>query len=98
MTSTLRCGAIGQFWPYRTGAMQDRASELRRIHLPRTWVNKNVCCYSRAVTDRSLYSMLHYARGLAGPSKQLPGVCLGLGVYVTNMPLGIPRCAGTPRQ
>src|SRR5215210_4717805 len=78
--------------------MQDPQYRLLRIHLPRTPVNKNVCCYSRAVADRSLYSMLHYARGLAGPSKQLPGVCLGLGVYVTNMPLGIPRCAGTPRQ
>jgi hypothetical protein len=28
------------FWPYRTGGMQDSASELRRIPLPRTRVNK----------------------------------------------------------
>src|SRR5215211_2791113 len=40
MTSTLRCGAIGRFWPNRTGAMQDAASELRRTPLPRTPVNK----------------------------------------------------------
>jgi hypothetical protein len=26
--------------PYRTRAMQDPGYELRRIHLPRTWVNK----------------------------------------------------------
>src|SRR5215208_4469109 len=42
MTSTLRCGAVGRFWPYRTGAMQDPASELRRIPLPRTPVNKGL--------------------------------------------------------
>src|SRR5215218_3580494 len=35
MTSTLRCGFVGRFWPYRTGAMQDPASELPRIPLPR---------------------------------------------------------------
>src|SRR5215218_4681887 len=40
MTSTLRCGAMGRFWPYRTGAMQDAANELRRITLLRGWVNK----------------------------------------------------------
>src|SRR5215211_8830343 len=40
MTSTLRCGAIGRFWPYRTGAMQDPGYELRRIPLLRGWVNK----------------------------------------------------------
>src|SRR5215213_10990688 len=39
MTSTLRCGVMGRFWPYRTGAMQDRARELRRTTLPRTPVN-----------------------------------------------------------
>src|SRR5688500_4584399 len=40
MTSTLRCGAIGRFWPYRTGAMHNVVYELRRISLPRTRVNK----------------------------------------------------------
>src|SRR5215208_5856997 len=40
MTSTLRCGAMGRFWPHRTGAMQDPVSELRRISLPRTPLNK----------------------------------------------------------
>src|SRR5215211_9557022 len=33
MTSTLRCGAMGRFWPYRSGAMNDPASELRRTPL-----------------------------------------------------------------
>src|SRR5215208_5908909 len=40
MTSTLRCGFVGRLWPYRTGAMQDPVSELRRILLPRTSANK----------------------------------------------------------
>jgi hypothetical protein len=31
---------MGRFWPYRTGAMQDAANELRRIPLPRTSVNR----------------------------------------------------------
>src|SRR5829696_1116987 len=42
MTRTLRCGAMGRFWPYRTGAMQDPVSELPRIPIPRRWVNKLV--------------------------------------------------------
>jgi hypothetical protein len=28
------------FWPYRTGAMQDRGYELPRIPILGTWVNK----------------------------------------------------------
>src|SRR5215211_6616892 len=40
MTSTLRCGYAGRFWPYRSGVMQDPANELRRIPLLRGWVNK----------------------------------------------------------
>jgi hypothetical protein len=32
---------MGRFWPYRTGAMQDPVSELRRITLPRSRVNKD---------------------------------------------------------
>ena len=28
--------------PIRGESMQDRASELRRMHLPRTWVNKGM--------------------------------------------------------
>src|SRR5829696_3697898 len=40
MTSTLRCGYVGRFWPYRSGVMQDPANELRRIPLLRGWVNK----------------------------------------------------------
>src|SRR5215212_2945743 len=36
MTSTLRCGFVRRFWPYRTGAMQDPANELRRIPLLET--------------------------------------------------------------
>src|SRR5215203_516677 len=31
---------MGRLWPYRTGAMQNVVYELRRIYLPRTWVNK----------------------------------------------------------
>src|SRR5215213_10712559 len=42
MASTLRCGALGRFWPYRTGAMQDPGCELRRIILPRTSVNRSI--------------------------------------------------------
>src|SRR5215207_5945536 len=37
MTSTLRCWFVGRFWPYRTGAMQDPANELRRIPLLRLY-------------------------------------------------------------
>src|SRR5215204_2125022 len=33
-------GAVGYFWHYRSGAMQDRGYELLRIHLLRTPVNK----------------------------------------------------------
>jgi hypothetical protein len=33
-------GRTGVFWTYRTGVMRDPASELRRITLPRTPVNK----------------------------------------------------------
>src|SRR5215212_1598629 len=51
MTSTLRCGAIGRFWPYRTGAMQDPASELRRITLLGTSVNKPRILPSRGASD-----------------------------------------------
>jgi hypothetical protein len=36
-----RTGAIGRFWHPRTRAMQDRANGFRRIHLPRTSVNKS---------------------------------------------------------
>jgi hypothetical protein len=36
----LRSGPIDCFWPYRGGAIQDRESELLRIPLPRTSVNK----------------------------------------------------------
>jgi hypothetical protein len=39
MTSTLRCGAMGRFWPYRTGAMHNVVYELRRILLLGTSVN-----------------------------------------------------------
>jgi len=35
-----RTGAIGCFWPYRTGAMQDSGYGLPRIHLLGTWMNK----------------------------------------------------------
>src|SRR5215217_2890975 len=42
MPLTLRCGAMGRFWPYRSGAMQDPANELRRIPLPRTRVNRAI--------------------------------------------------------
>jgi hypothetical protein len=28
MTSTLKCGFVGRFWPYRSGAMHDPANEL----------------------------------------------------------------------
>src|SRR5215204_4249123 len=33
---------MGRFWPYRTGAMQDPASELPRIPLLRTLVNRGL--------------------------------------------------------
>ena len=35
-----RCGAMGRFWPYRTVAMQDPVSELPRIPLLRTPLNR----------------------------------------------------------
>jgi hypothetical protein len=35
-----RGGAMGSFRPHRTGAMQYPANGLRRIYLPRRWVNK----------------------------------------------------------
>jgi hypothetical protein len=35
-----RAGSSGSFWLYRAGDMHNAASELRRIILPRTWVNK----------------------------------------------------------
>jgi hypothetical protein len=35
-------GAKGQYRVPMLGSMQDRASDLRRIPLPRTWVNKAV--------------------------------------------------------
>src|SRR5829696_6386939 len=44
MTSTLRCGYVGRFWPYRSGVMQDPANQLRRIPLLRGWVNKPLKC------------------------------------------------------
>src|SRR5215211_3514250 len=40
MTSTLRCGVLGRFWSYRTGAMQDPEYELPRNPILGRWVNK----------------------------------------------------------
>ncbi len=35
-----RAGAMRDFWPYATGAMQLSEYGPPRIHLPRRWVNK----------------------------------------------------------
>jgi hypothetical protein len=50
MTSTLRCGAVGRLWAYRTGTMQDPANELPRIPLLRTRVNKGQKRRAKVVT------------------------------------------------
>jgi hypothetical protein len=66
--------------------------ELPRIPILGTSVNKKRCCYSRAIAERSLHPMLHYARGLAGAS--IPRYILTGGTLcVTNVPLSIPCCA-----
>jgi hypothetical protein len=46
-----RAGSSGSFWLYRAGDMHNAASELRRILLPRTWVNKG------KKKDRSYYDV-----------------------------------------
>src|SRR5215204_674023 len=93
MTSTLSCGAVERFWPYRTGSMQDPASELPRIPLPHTWVNK-----VGAFCIRARVSATNPPAPAGGEARRsTKDGCWWDATRLPPQPAGVPRCAGLLR-